>query len=76
MMKCEKCGFIPNPGDTVCINCGAKISMMNAIVPEVETLQVEEVKKDNKKFIIGIVVGIVLLILIIFLIIKFAVLKD
>ena len=73
-MKCEKCGFIPNPGDQVCMNCGAKLSLLNAVVPEVEEVRVEE-KKDNKKVIIFTVIGVLVLIVIIFLIVKFLILK-
>ena len=75
-MKCDKCGFIPNPGDQICINCGAKLSTINAVVTEIgEEVKLEE-KKDNKKLIFIIIGGIIILIIIIFLIIKFLVLKG
>ena len=61
-MKCEKCGFIPNPGDQICINCGAKLSLTNADVPEIEEIK-EPVKKNNKKYIIGIILGIIVAII-------------
>jgi uncharacterized membrane protein YvbJ len=75
-MRCEKCGYVPNPGDQICINCGAKLSLDNAIVPEVEIQTQEENIKDNKKFIIIISLGILALIIVVFLIIKFFVLKG
>lgn len=76
-MRCEKCGFEPNPGDQVCINCGAKLSVINAIVPEIEEIKNnEDTNKDNKKLIIMTSLGIIALIIIVFLIIKFLVLKD
>lgn len=74
-MKCEKCGFIPNPGDQICIKCGAKLSLVNAVMPEIEEVSIEQEKRVNKKFIIGVIAGIVILILIVFLIIKLIVLK-
>lgn len=75
-MKCDKCGFIPNPGDQVCINCGAKLSLINAVVPELETVNVPDEKKSNKKLVIGAIIGIVVLIVAVFLIIKFVVMKG
>ncbi len=74
-MKCDKCGFVPNPGDQICMNCGAKLSLLNAVLPDVEEVKIET-KKNNKKIIIISVIGIVALIIIIFLIIKFLVLKG
>ncbi len=74
-MRCEKCGFIPNPGDQVCINCGAKLSIIaSSLAPEVSKIQVEEEKKDYKKLIIGVSGGIIVLIIVVFLIIKFIIL--
>ena len=74
-MKCEKCGYAVNPGDQICINCGAKLSLNNLIMPEVENIPIESEKKDNKKIIIITIGAIVIAIVIIFLIIKFLVLK-
>lgn len=48
-MKCEKCGFTPNPGDTICINCGAKLSDVNAIVSGLEKIQMSDDKNSEKK---------------------------
>ena len=74
-MKCDKCGFVPNPGDQICINCGAKLSLKNVVIPEVEKVEAEEEKKDYKKLVL-IVSGIIILaIILIVLIIKFLVLK-
>lgn len=75
-MKCEKCGFIPNPGDQVCINCGTKLSVINVVVPEVEKIKIEDNKKHNIIFIILLALGIIMVIIVLFLIIKFLVLKG
>ena len=74
-MKCEKCGFVPNPGDQICINCGAKLSLKNAVIPEVEKVEFESEKKDYKKLILVVSGIIILAIILIVLIIKFLVLK-
>lgn len=74
-MKCEQCGFIPNPGDQVCINCGAKLSIKNAVMPGVETINIEKNKNNNKKIIPLLVSIIIVLSIIIFVIVKFLVLK-
>lgn len=74
-MKCDKCGFVPNPGDQICINCGAKLSLQNVVIPEVEKVEVPVEKKYNKKLIIIISSASVLAIILIFLIIKFLILK-
>lgn len=66
-MKCNKCGFIPNPGDQICMNCGAKLSADNAIVPGVETIEEKEniTQKNNKKIIVAILIGLIVLIFIV-----------
>ena len=71
-MKCEKCGFVPNPGDQVCINCGAKLSVINAVVPDVEeTLEKKPEKtSDNKKLIIGTILGVVVFVIAVFVVVK------
>ena len=46
-MKCEKCGFTPNPGDTVCINCGNKLNVENAVMPGIESI-VKNLAPDKK----------------------------
>lgn len=74
-MKCEQCGFIPNPGDQVCINCGAKLSIKNAVMPGVETINIEKNMNNNKKIIPLLVSIIIVLSIIIFVIVKFLVLK-
>ena len=66
-MKCEKCGFIPNPGDQVCINCGAKLSVKNAVMQGLETVEVEKENKKSNKNIIFLIIGIVFILIIIFL---------
>ena len=49
-MKCDNCGYKVNPGDQICINCGAKLSLNNTYMPEVgENYPKEE---NNKKFLI------------------------
>ncbi len=73
-MKCEHCGFIPNPGDQICMNCGAKLPAINAVVPEVEKVISHEEKKDNKKNIILTILSILFAVAVIFLFIKFVVL--
>ena len=74
-MKCDKCGYTPNPGDQICLNCGAKLSLNNAILPEVEEIKTEE-KKSNKKIITIAIISIIIAIILIFLIIKLFILKD
>lgn len=44
-MKCDKCGFNVNVGDQICINCGQKLSVKNAIIPEIDKVQTEVVNK-------------------------------
>lgn len=77
-MKCDNCGSLVNPGDQVCINCGAKLSSTNAYIPEVgETItKNEEPKKDNKLFILGVILVVVIVLIIIFFIIKNFILKG
>lgn len=76
-MKCDNCGFIPNPGDQICINCGAKLSLANAVVPGIEKVKNEPIEKNNiTRLIIIISLGILLLAVIVFLIIKYLVLKG
>ena len=49
-MKCDNCGYKVNPGDQICINCGAKLSLNNTYMPEVgENYPKEE---NNKKAIL------------------------
>lgn len=74
-MKCDNCGFIPNPGDTICMKCGARLSSKNAIVPGLEKIEETYKKSNNTKLIVGIILGIVLLALIVFVVIKFLILK-
>ena len=69
-MKCDKCGFIPNPGDQVCINCGAKLSTVNAYVPEIEKTLEPNPKKEDRKVLIYSIASILIAIVIIVLIIK------
>lgn len=66
MMKCDKCGYDVNPGDRICLNCGAKLSNNNAVMPEVEKVNIEE-KKDKKNFIILIVLGVIIVIIFVLL---------
>ena len=61
-MKCEKCGATPNPGDQVCMNCGANLSFENAIVPTIPL------------YVIGVILG-VLLIIFLTVIITIAIIK-
>ncbi len=61
-MKCDKCGATPNPGDQVCINCGAKLSLDNAIVRNVESVPAQTKKSHKSLYLIG---GIILVIVII-----------
>ncbi len=75
-MKCERCGFIPNPGDQICMICGAKLSVKNAVMPGLEKVSIEKNSKSkNTKLIILLVGGIILLAVIVFVIIKFLILK-
>ena len=70
-MKCDKCGFNINPGDQVCMNCGAKLSLY--VEPENSSLKND--KKSKYKYLALIIGGILLIvffvvILVIFLIIR------
>lgn len=75
-MKCDKCGFTPNLGDQVCMNCGAKLSSDNALILGVDAFKLEEekVKKNNILIVIFTVLGIIIISIIIFLVIKFTIL--
>lgn len=76
-MKCDKCGFTPNIGDQICMNCGAKLSIENSSMPGVDafknTYQKTE-KKKNIKIITLTILGIIIFTIITFLIIKYIVL--
>lgn len=78
-MKCEKCGFQTNPGDQICINCGAELGINNILIPEVDytftNLENKKTEKESsKKFIttciIGVIIFIIVIISIIFVVIK------
>ena len=76
-MKCDKCGFTPNIGDQVCMNCGAKLSSSNASMPGVEAFKIKEenINKSNKSLIVVFtVIGIIIISVIIFLVIKYVIL--
>ena len=75
-MKCEKCGYTPNPGDQICINCGAKLSISSTLIPEVDIPKEEEKPKKDKKHLILIftILGIIISIIVIFIVIKYLVL--
>lgn len=73
-MKCDNCGFDTNPGDQICINCGAKLSVANQMMPKVEENPTKEEKKQYNKAFIYTIIGIVVSIIIIFLIIKYVIL--
>ncbi len=75
-MKCDNCGFTPNPGDQICINCGAKLSIINAVVPEVDVIESKNDTKNNKKIIIISIIGVLLFIIVVFIIIRIFVLKG
>ncbi len=70
-MKCANCGFTPNPGDQICMNCGAKLSLYT---PEEIKPEVVETKKKDQKFLIfligGIILGIIIVALVTFFIVK------
>ena len=68
-MKCDKCGFNTNPGDQICINCGAKLNLNN-YSPEIVQKTEEIVKKDNKKVLIISIISVILGILFVFFFIK------
>ncbi len=69
-MKCDKCGYVTHPGDQVCINCGAKLSLAHSIIPE-DNLGIrkkEEEKTLNEKdyrFLIVCILGVVIVILLV-----------
>lgn len=75
-MKCDKCGFTPNPGDQICMNCGAKLSSDNATILGVDAFRSdkEKEKKNNMMILIFTILGIIILAIIIFLVIKYVVL--
>ncbi|MDE6285274.1 MAG: hypothetical protein K2M17_05965 [Bacilli bacterium] len=75
-MKCENCGYVVNPGDQVCIHCGAKLSVANAIMPEVGETVSTNAKNSNRRIFVWTLLGIVVLVVIVFVIIKFVVLKG
>ncbi len=69
-MTCDKCGFKTNPGDQICINCGAELSLNNIVVPNVDLTitmpeQKETEKNDRKKFITICIIGVVAVILLV-----------
>lgn len=73
-MTCEKCGSKTNPGDQICMNCGAELSLNNVIVPNVDlTITMEESKdpnkKEQKKFLIYCTIGVIALILLVVIIV-------
>lgn len=71
-MTCEKCGSKTNPGDQVCMNCGAELSLNNLVVPNVDlTISMEKEKEQNKqnKFWIYCTIGVVVLILLVVIIV-------
>ena len=74
-MKCEKCGYTTHPGDQVCINCGANLSLAHSYVPGIDKHIPEinsDAKKKNIKFLILSIVGVVLAIaIVVFIIIYF-----
>ncbi len=70
-MKCDKCGATTNPGDQICINCGAKLSIENMIMPEVEKVNNIPNKKEISKetlYIVIAVLGVISLVCIVILI--------
>ena len=70
-MKCENCGFMANPGDQVCMNCGAKLSLYASE----ENSSLKNNKKNNSLFVLLLVGGIILAIVLVVLFIKFVILK-
>lgn len=75
-MKCDKCGYDVYPGDQICMNCGAKLSLNNSVIPELHDLVTPKSDKSKKNIyiIIGTLVGILLLIFLVFIFVKFIVL--
>ena len=73
-MKCDKCGYQVNPGDQVCINCGAPLSSENAIIPEVDGVYMTKSEKKNRTWLIFVILGVILFIVIVFLLVRFFVL--
>lgn len=75
-MKCKNCGFEVNPGDQICMNCGAKLSVENTVLPEVEKIPKPTKNcKNNIPTIILITIVILIIIIAVFLIIKYWVLE-
>ena len=74
-MKCDKCGYKVNPGDQVCINCGAPLSQLNAIIQEVDGVYKPVEEKTSKKWVLFIILGVLLFIVVVFLIVYFFVLR-
>lgn len=72
-MKCEKCGFTPNPGDQICMKCGSKLSFKNAVMPGLEEIELGTTKNNKPKigiYITGILFVIIIIFVIIFLVLK------
>ncbi len=67
-MKCDKCGFNINPGDQVCMNCGAKLSLY--LKPE-SPEPLENEKKSNSKYLALIIGGVLLFIFLVVLLVIF-----
>ena len=74
-MKCEKCGYETHPGDQICINCKAKLSLAHSYVPGIDkTVEIEPVvenKKKNIRFAVFCGIGVLVLILVVVLLLCF-----
>lgn len=66
-MKCENCGFTPNPGDQVCINCGAKLKVATIqSINDIEKLSYvpeKEVKSNKKVWLIALITTLVIILI-------------
>ena len=76
-MKCNKCGGEIHPGDQICMTCGAKLSLDNTIMPEVDNINNVSSKPSsgNKKKILIIISSILIIIIITIFIVKFLILR-
>ena len=73
-MRCEKCGYETHPGDQICINCKAKLSLAHSYVPGIDKIvEIETVveKKKNIRFAIFCAIGVFFLMLLVILLICF-----
>lgn len=65
-MKCDKCGFIANEGDRVCINCGAELRVQGDNGLSLKKIEYNDKTKKNFR-IVYYIIGTLLFILVVVL---------